>query len=388
MKHARKAAPPLVVLAAGGTGGHMFPAEALARTLQERGVRVALVTDTRGQAFGDALPEVDVHRIHAGRLGRDLMVRVRALLDMGLGWVEARSLLVKLQPAAVVGFGGYPSIPTVIAAAMRKIPVVLHEQNALLGRANRRLASRARAIATSFVRVARLPEGVSAVPTGNPVRPGIISVRDRPYTKPEAGGQFSIFVMGGSQGAHVFAEVIPAAMALLPDPLKPRIRVVQQCRPEDLELARAEFARSGVEAELSSFFTDVPERLAACHLVIARAGASTVAELGVAGRPAILVPYPFATDDHQAANAEAFAESGGAWVIGQRAFKPETLAQRIETLMALPDTLARAAAAARAAGLPDAAGRLADLVVAQIRASGASMGPFDPSPRGFMEAAE
>jgi len=300
--------------------------------------------------------------------------------------LEARRLLKRLAPSVVVGFGGYPSIPTVIAAAMLRVPVVLHEQNALLGRANRRLAARAAAIATSFARVALLPDGRAARMTGNPVRPGILAVREWPYA---AGGDgaLSIFVMGGSQGAHVFSEVVPAALALLPDALKTRLSVVQQCRSEDLEDARAAFATAGVKAELAAFFTDVPDRLAACHLVIARAGASTVAELGVAGRPAILVPYPFATDDHQTANAEAFAETGGAWVIGQRAFKPEVLAQRIEMLVSRPDILARAAAAARAAGQPDAAERLADLVLAQVRAPEAAMGPFDRRRSALREAA-
>jgi UDP-N-acetylglucosamine--N-acetylmuramyl-(pentapeptide) pyrophosphoryl-undecaprenol N-acetylglucosamine transferase len=383
----KAASSALVILAAGGTGGHMFPAEALARALQARGMRVALVTDIRGGAFGESLPDVEVHRIHAGRLGRDLMVRVRAVFDMGLGFVEARTLLAELRPAAVVGFGGYPSIPTVIAAALRKIPVVLHEQNALLGRANRRLASRARVIATSFAHVARMPASAAAVTTGNPVRPGILAARQRPYVKPEPNGALSIFVMGGSQGAHVFAEVVPAAVARLPDSVKKRIRVVQQCRPEDLDETRAAFAQAGVEADLASFFTDVPNRLAACHLVISRSGASTVAELGVAGRPAILVPYPFATDDHQAANAESFAAGGGAWVMGQRAFTAASLADRIETLMAMPDELARAAAAARASGLPDAADRLADLVLAQIGNREGGMGPFDRPRRRDIQVA-
>lgn len=390
MNHTRTA--PLIVLAAGGTGGHMFPAEALARALIARGVRVALITDRRGEAFGDSLPAVPVYRIRAGRLGRDTLVRLRAVLDMGLGWLDARRLLRSLAPAAIVGFGGYPSIPTVIAASNHRIPIVLHEQNALLGRANRRLATRARAVATSFAKVALLPDGVGATMTGNPVRPGILAVRDRSYAAPGADDRVSLFVMGGSQGARVFSEVVPAAMALLPEPLKARLAIVQQCRPEDLDTARTAFAAAGVEAELSAFFTDVPDRLAASHLVIARAGASTVAELGVAGRPAILVPYPFATDDHQTANAERFAEGGGAWVIGQRGFKPETLAQRIETLLALPDTLARAASAARDAGSPDAAERLASLVMSQIAAPAGAKGASGIAREGhshaLMEAAE
>jgi len=392
MRAGNSASPPLVVLAAGGTGGHMFPAEALARALMARGVRVALVTDRRGEAFGDSLPDVPVHRIRAGRLGRGTLVRARAVLDMGLGWLDARRLLRTLAPAAVVGFGGYPSIPTVIAAAGAGIPIVLHEQNALLGRANRRLASRARAIATSFAKVALMPVGAAAVITGNPVRPSVLAVRDRPYAAPGHDGRISIFVMGGSQGAHVFSEVVPPAMRLLPEALRHRIDVTQQCRPEDLDEARAGFAAAGVNAELNSFFTDVPERLAACQLAIARAGASTVAELGVVGRPAILVPYPFATDDHQAANADSFAESGGAWVIGQRAFKPELLAERIEILLAQPDALARAAAAARAAGQPDAADRLAALVMAQFAApegtARTSAAARESHTHALMEAAE
>ena len=383
---------PLVVLAAGGTGGHMFPAEALARALLARDIAVALVTDRRGQALGDAVPNVQTYRIRAGRLSRGTVARLRAVAEMGSGFLEARRLMRELNPAVVVGFGGYPSIPTVAAAAARKIPIVLHEQNALLGRANRRLATRASAIATSFASVAYLPEGLTAEMTGNPVRPGILAVRDAPYPAPSLDGKLAILVMGGSQGAHIFSEVVPVAMARLPEPLRARLSIVQQCRPEDIDEARAAFAAAGVEAELSTFFTDMPIRLASCNLAITRSGASTVAELGVTGRPAILVPYPFATDDHQKANAEAFAEGGGAWVVGQRAFTPELLAQRLETLLALPDALVRAAAGAHNAGRPDAAERLANLVTAQIQSrEGTMRRPFEkPAARRepFLEAAE
>ena len=341
---------PLVVLAAGGTGGHMFPAEALARALIARGIRTALVTDQRGQAFGEALPAVEVYRIRASRLPRYAIDRIKAFIEMGLGGLEARRLLRRLQPDAVVGFGGYPSIPTIFAAALAKIPIVLHEQNALLGRANRRLASRARVIATSFETVAHVPAGVATALTGNPVRPAVLPVRDQPYRTPAADESLSIFVTGGSQGARVFSEIVPPAMALLPAELKTRIKIVQQCRPEDLAEAETAFAQAGVQAELSSFFNDVPARLAACHLVICRSGASTVAELGVAGRPAILVPYPFATDDHQTSNAEAYAQSGAAWVISQRILTPRLLADRIAGLAAHPDTLARAAQALHGRG--------------------------------------
>jgi UDP-N-acetylglucosamine--N-acetylmuramyl-(pentapeptide) pyrophosphoryl-undecaprenol N-acetylglucosamine transferase len=359
---------PLVVLAAGGTGGHMFPAEALARALIARGIRVALLTDQRGQAFGETLPSVEVHRIRASRLPRYALDRLRAVIEMGLGGLEARKLLRKLSPSVVVGFGGYPSIPTVFAASLAKIPIVLHEQNALLGRANRRLASRAQAIATSFAKVAYMPAAMRGVLTGNPVRPGVLAVRDIPYAEPTADGPLSILVTGGSQGARIFSEILPAAMALLPPELKARIKIVQQCRPEDIKAVTADYRAAGIDAELSTFFNDVPARLAACHLAITRSGASTVAELGVAGRPAILVPYPFATDDHQTSNAEAFAQSGGAWVVSQRILTPKLLADRIAGLAAHPDTLARAAEAARQEGRPAAADSFADLVISQIGA--------------------
>ena len=359
---------PLVVLAAGGTGGHMFPAEALAGALIAQGIRVALLTDQRGQAFGDSLPSVEVHRIRASRLPRYALDRLRAVIEMGLGGLEARKLLRGLNPSVVVGFGGYPSIPTVFAASLAKIPIVLHEQNALLGRANRRLASRAQAIATSFATVKYMPATARTVLTGNPVRPGVLAVRDNPYAEPTADGPLSILVTGGSQGARIFSEVLPAAMALLPPELKARVRIVQQCRPEDLDTVTAEYRAAGIDAELSNFFNDVPARLSACHLAITRSGASTVAELGVAGRPAILVPYPFATDDHQTSNAEAFAQTGGAWVVSQRILTPKLLADRIAGLAAHPDTLARAAEAARQEGRPDAADSFAELVISQIGA--------------------
>ena len=359
---------PLVILAAGGTGGHMFPAEALARALIARQIHVALITDQRGQAFGEALPAVTVHRIRASRLPRHTIDRIKALIEMGLGGLEARRLLGRLGPAVVVGFGGYPSIPTVFAASLARIPIVLHEQNALLGRANRRLASRALAIATSFETVSGVPAGVRTILTGNPVRPGIIAIREIPYAAPAQDKPLSILVTGGSQGARIFSEVMPAAAALLPDTLKARLRIVQQCRPEDIEAATADYRAAGIAAELSTFFSDMPARLAACDLAIARSGASTVAELGVAGRPAILIPYPFATDDHQTSNAEAYAKGGGGWVISQRILTPKLLAERIVALGSWPDMLVRAAQAARAEGRPDAAERFADLVISAIGA--------------------
>jgi UDP-N-acetylglucosamine--N-acetylmuramyl-(pentapeptide) pyrophosphoryl-undecaprenol N-acetylglucosamine transferase len=353
----------LVLLAAGGTGGHIFPAEALARELVARGRAVALVTDKRGGAFGDDLG-VPVHRIRASSMQRGLRGKARTALELAIGTWQARGLLNDLKPAMIVGFGGYPSLPTLFAARRAGVPYVLHEQNAVLGRANRLFAKNAARIATSFENVAMLPDGSASriVLTGNPTRPAIAGVAMVGYPKLTSDGRLNILVVGGSQGAHVFSEVVPAALAHMPENLRKRISIAQQCRADDLSEARSGFARSGVTAELATFFQDMPARLAAAHLVIARAGASTCAELTVAGRPAILVPYPFAMDDHQAANAEQVAASGAAWSIPQRALTPMALATRLENLMTAPSGLERAAEAARALGRADAAQRLADLI--------------------------
>jgi UDP-N-acetylglucosamine--N-acetylmuramyl-(pentapeptide) pyrophosphoryl-undecaprenol N-acetylglucosamine transferase len=359
----------LIALAAGGTGGHMFPAEALARELLGRGFRVALVTDRRGQAFGDALPGVALHRIRAGRLGAGLASKVVGLAGLALGTLQAGRLLRALAPAAAVGFGGYPSVPTMLAASRLGLPTLLHEQNAILGRANRLLAPRAKVIATAFAEVGavRAADRPRLVLTGNPVRPAIAALRGTPYRIPAADGPFEILVIGGSQGARVLSEVVPAAFAALPETLRRRLRVTQQARAEDLEAVRRAHAASGVAAELAPFFADVPARLARAQLVISRSGASSMAELTVIGRPAILVPYLHAADDHQTANARALEKAGGAWVIAQESFTAPALAEMLAALMAAPDRLAAAAAAAHAQGRPDAAHALADLVAATAR---------------------
>jgi UDP-N-acetylglucosamine--N-acetylmuramyl-(pentapeptide) pyrophosphoryl-undecaprenol N-acetylglucosamine transferase len=355
-----------VVLAAGGTGGHMFPAEALARELLARGQRVVLVTDRRGKAFGDALPEVEVHRIRASSFGSGIMGKIRGMFELTLGAFQARRLMSRLKPAAVVGFGGYPSVPTVLLAQRAGVPTILHEQNAVLGRANRLAAPGAARIATSFASVSAVKpaDAGKLVFTGNPVRPNVTAVRDLPYPALDDGGEVRLLVVGGSQGARIFSEIVPEALALLPDALKRRIRIAQQCRPEDIEAAKAAFARAGIDAELSTFFRDVPDRLAACHLAICRSGASTVAELAAVGRPALLVPYPYAMDDHQTANAQAVADAGGAWLMPQTAFTARALADRLTALLDLPATLTKAAEAAHARGATDAASRLADIVLA------------------------
>jgi len=354
----------LVVLAAGGTGGHVFPAEALAAVLLERGHRLALVTDRRGEAYGGALGRIDTHRISAGGIaGRGLGAKIRAVSALGLGVMQAAGLFKRLMPAAVVGFGGYASVPGVVAGSLLGIPTLIHEQNAVLGRANRLLARRVKRIATSYAKVAHADEHAAKLAhTGMPVRAAVAQLRDRPYPAIGGADRLSLLVLGGSQGARVLSEVVPAALARLPEELRRRLDVSQQCRPEDLDAVRAAYAGTGIAATLESFFHDVPERMTAAHLVIARSGASTVAELTTLGRPAILVPYPHAIDDHQTANAHAVDDSGGAWLMPQAMFTAEALAARLDALFSQPATLAQAAECARAAGRPDAAGRLADLV--------------------------
>ncbi|HUZ72269.1 MAG TPA: undecaprenyldiphospho-muramoylpentapeptide beta-N-acetylglucosaminyltransferase [Stellaceae bacterium] len=362
-----------IVLAAGGTGGHMFPAEALAGELIGRGFAVALVTDRRGQAFGDRLPQVALHRIRAGRIDAGIVGKVTAIAEIALGTFEAGRLLRALAPAAAVGFGGYPSVPTMLAATRQGLPTLLHEQNAILGRANRLLAPRVGTIATSFPSVGALRAGHRAriVETGNPVRPAVVAHRATPYAAP-GDGRIALLVIGGSQGARVLSAVVPAALARLEPALRRRLVVMQQARPEDLAAVRSAYQESGIEAETATFFEDVPARLARAHLVIARAGASTVAELTTVGRPSVLVPYRYAADDHQSANAAALQEAAAAWVMAEAVFTAEALAARIAALVATPDTLVAAAVAAHRLGRPDAARRLADLVVAAAGGNGAA----------------
>jgi UDP-N-acetylglucosamine--N-acetylmuramyl-(pentapeptide) pyrophosphoryl-undecaprenol N-acetylglucosamine transferase len=361
-----------IVLAAGGTGGHMFPAEALARELLARGRVVALVTDRRGQSFGDRVPGVATHRIRAGRFDAGLVGKVIGAAELMFGIAQAGIKLRRLAPSAVIGFGGYPSVPTVLAASRLGIPSLIHEQNALLGRANRLLAPRARRIALSFASTARLrpADRLRAVETGNPVRPAVIAQRPLAYCVPAAESAIELIITGGSQGARVFSEIVPDALALLPETLRRRLRLSQQSRPEDIGALRARYAASGIAAELASFFEDVPARLARAQLVIARAGASTVAELAAIGRPALLVPYPHAADDHQTANAAAFTASGAGWTMAQPAFTAENLAGFLAATLTAPNRLADAAAAAKALGRPLAAQNLADLALMMIGANG------------------
>ncbi|MBX6426536.1 MAG: undecaprenyldiphospho-muramoylpentapeptide beta-N-acetylglucosaminyltransferase [Variibacter sp.] len=357
---------PLVLLAAGGTGGHLFPAEALAGALARRGVAVDLATDERATRYGQAFPARATHIIPSDTLrGRDPLSMATTVWRLGLGLGVAFRLLGRLRPAAVVGFGGYPSIPPVLAAVLRRIPTIIHDSNAVIGRANRLLAPRATAIATTFPGVldADPQLAAKATHTGNPVRAAVVAAAATPFEPPHAAGPLKLLVFGGSQGARVMADVVPEAIGRLEDGLRARLAVVQQAREEDLPRVRETYARVGVAAEAAAFFTDLPERMAGAHLVVSRAGASTVAELAAIGRPAILVPLPHALDQDQLANATALARAGGAIVLPQNQFTPERLAAEIAALAGAPERLAAMAAAARAAGALDAAERLADLVL-------------------------
>ncbi|GLK55871.1 UDP-N-acetylglucosamine--N-acetylmuramyl-(pentapeptide) pyrophosphoryl-undecaprenol N-acetylglucosamine transferase [Methylopila capsulata] len=357
--------PRPILLAAGGTGGHLFPAEALAVELGRREVPVELVTDERALAYASKFPARAVHALPADTLrGSGALAYAKLGLTLARGVGKGVGLMRRVRPAAVVGFGGYPSFPPLVAGRLAGVPVVLHEQNAVMGRANRMLARFATTIATGFPDVSGAPSGAATVHVGNPVRPQVISASGVAYEAPDGDRPIRLLVFGGSQGARVMSEVVPAALALLPGQLKARLRVTQQARPEDLEAARAAYAAAGIEANLTSFFDDMPARMALAHFVIARAGASTVAELAVIGRPSILVPLPHALDNDQLANANALALSGGAVVWPQARLTPEALSDDLAMRLADGAALSASAAAARRVGKPDAAARLADVVLA------------------------
>lgn len=353
------------MLAAGGTGGHLFPAEALAGELLGLGKEVHLLSDARVEAFAGRAPGIEVHQIRARQLAGGPARAAHALGEMALGVLQARRLLRRLSPGCVIGFGGYPSVPTMLAAVYLGLPTLIHEQNAVLGRANRLLAPHVRRIATGFPNTAglRRSDRARAVHCGNPVRPALLALGQAKYKALQRGGPIELLILGGSQGARVMSEFLPPALAALPTRLREMLRVSHQARPEDLPAAEAIYRRNRIAAELQSFFTDVPERLARAHLAICRAGASTIAELAAIGRPALLIPYPYATDDHQTANAQAFAEAGGGWVIPQPELRPDTLALHLENLLGDGAALAKAAQYAGGFGRRGATQDLARLAV-------------------------
>ena len=356
-----------IVLSAGGTGGHVFPAQALADLLVKQGFAIALITDRRATALGGALAAAKTYRINAaGVSGRNIVRRGLALLQLAFGYLQAKRIIAGIDPLAVVGFGSYASVPAVLAATSLGKQTVIHEQNAVLGRANRFLAPRVTRIATAFQTVSHLREEDKGktVCTGNPVRPEIVAIASKPYPAIVEGSTINLLVFGGSLGATVFSQIVPDTIAALPASLRNKLKITQQCRAEDLDAVRDVYRAAGVDAELASFFSDMPARLAAAHLVICRSGASTIAELTAAGRPAILVPYPHATDDHQTKNAESLCDAGGAWMIPQHAFSRESLTTRLTALLANPRTLQTTALCAGRIGMRSAAENLADLVIA------------------------
>lgn len=353
------------VLAAGGTGGHLIPAFALAQELERRGHHVALITDARGAAIPGKPASLPAHVLPAGRLqGKNPLSWVKGARAIVEGRRMALRLFESFQPSAVVGFGGYPALPALLAAISSGTPTVIHEQNAVLGRVNRFLAGRVNAIATAYAEVDRLaPQHEGKVHlVGNPVREDVLRLREQPFPAFTNEGLLRVLVTGGSQGARVLSEVVPDGLSMLQPALRSRLQVTQQCRPEDIDAVRARYASHGIPAELGTYFEDMAERLADAHLFIGRAGASTIAELTAVGRPAILVPLPIATDDHQAANVREMAAAGGARSIRQEKFTGAELAKQIQAMAQHPETLANAAHAAWNCGYPNAASDLADLV--------------------------
>lgn len=354
-----------VVLASGGTGGHIFPARALAEELIGRNIHVTLMTDSRGKKYDTLFPGVSIVPIKSGSPSIGGIVgKMLAAVKIVVGTFQSLMILRKLKPVAVVGFGGYPSMPPCAAASLLNIPLVLHEQNAVLGRVNKLLAGRASHIATSFHHTQN-PDPVvtqKMAYTGNPVRSEILKLYGSGYQAPTTDGRISVLVLGGSQGATVLSEVIPDAISNLPDEIRSRVQMTQQCRPEDLTAVRNKYAASKVDAELATFFGNIPDLLKKCHLAITRSGASTIAELTVAGRPAILVPYKYAMDDHQLKNAESEVVRGAAELVLQDDFTVETLTPVLESMLNNPVKLQAMAESAAQLGEIEAAKKLADLV--------------------------
>jgi UDP-N-acetylglucosamine--N-acetylmuramyl-(pentapeptide) pyrophosphoryl-undecaprenol N-acetylglucosamine transferase len=360
-----------IVLAAGGTGGHLFPAQALAAELVRRGRKIVVMTDARGTQYPTYFPGAAIEIVPAAAFSDRSKLRLAtAPFEIAVGIAIALVKLLRVKPAAVVGFGGYPSVPVMLAAFLGRYPTVIVAPDAVLGRANRLVANYVRVIAGGLPLKRFLPKDMSKVVyTGNPVRPEVVAFNGTRYETPAANGPLHLLVFGGSQGARALSEIVPAAVALLPPEMKSRLDIVQQCRPEDLDAVRAIYQANGVKAALASFYADLPARMAKAHLVIGRSGAGTVAELMVIGRPAILVPLPHALDDNQTPNADVLVEAGAAWRVAQSELTPSKLAGMLQSAFAAPDDLAKRAAAAHAQAKPDAAQHLADVVENLARAA-------------------
>ncbi|MGM0583066.1 MAG: UDP-N-acetylglucosamine--N-acetylmuramyl-(pentapeptide) pyrophosphoryl-undecaprenol N-acetylglucosamine transferase [Pseudomonadota bacterium] len=354
---------PHLVIAAGGTGGHMFPAQALAQEMLRRGWRVSLTTDARGARYADAFPgEVARKPVRSATFARGgALAKLAAPALIAAGIAETLAWFRRDPPALAAGFGGYPSLPALAAAWLGGRPRIIHEQNGVLGRVNRLFAPRVVAVACGAWPLTNAPEGAELVHVGNPIRDAAREAAGTPYAAPGEDGPLSLLVFGGSQGASVFSRLMPEALAVLPKGLRGRLRLTQQAREGEAEGLRETYEKAGIEADVAPFFPDMPARIAGAQLVVSRAGASTVAELTAIGRPCVLVPYPSAMDDHQTANARPLAEAGAAILAPEAALTSGLLSGHIRDVLTDPARAGAMAAAARGLGRPDAAERLADL---------------------------
>jgi UDP-N-acetylglucosamine--N-acetylmuramyl-(pentapeptide) pyrophosphoryl-undecaprenol N-acetylglucosamine transferase len=355
----------VIVLSAGGTGGHLFPAQALAAELVKRGRDIVVMTDARFANYATAFPTARIETVPSSPFNA-----VTAPFKIAAGFVVAWAKLLALKPAAVIGFGGYPSVPVMLAANFAGLPTGIIEQNAVVGRANRLVMNKVRKVAAAFPIARFAPRDISKIVlTGNPLRPEVEALWGASYNLPQAGGPIRLLVFGGSQGARALSEIVPAALTRLPHDMKMRLSVVQQCRAEDIEKVREIYRNAEIRCQLETFFSDLPRRMAEAQLVIARSGAGTVAELMAIGRPAILVPLPGALDDNQTPNAEILTRADAGWCVPQAALTPDSLAQMLNRIFADPLGLAWRAARAHALATPHAAEKLADVVDELARAA-------------------
>lgn len=352
---------PLAIVTTGGSGGHIFPAEAISQALIGKGFDVVFVTDKRGKAF-QGLKGVKVYNLMAEHvMGRSFFGKIVGAFKLYCGAVQALFLLKKLKPAVVVGVGGYASLPAVLAAHLWHIPVVLHEQNAVLGRANRVLAHNTRLIALSFEPTLRVPNDIRTVLVGMPARTDVLARANAPYPLTDDG--FRLLIFGGSQGASFFSKRLPEAFKLLPAEVTAKMHVTAQVRAEDMEKTQELYKGIPFKSvTLKSFFDNMPELIEKSHLIIGRAGASTITEAAIIGRPAILIPLPSSADNHQMENAKRFSDAGAGWLMSEGNYEPEKFAARLAQMVGEPEILYQAGTQAHKIALPDAAEKMADVV--------------------------
>lgn len=354
----------VIFLAAGGTGGHLFPAQSLGEALIEKGHKIHMVTDKRGVGFSGALSNMPVHRVLSSTFKPGFMGKLRTFTLLFLGLLQSLWLIIRYRPAMCIGFGGYPSFPFMKASQLLGRKTIVHESNAVLGVANKILAKSCDAVATSLsdLKGIREQDKHKITVTGNPVRDGILKAAKKPYTRPSDNKDFHLFITGGSQGAHIFGDVIPKAIAKLPEPTQKRLVITQQCRKDDLERVKEAYEGLAARVEIAPFFNNIADLIADAHLVICRSGASTVSEIAVIGRPAIFVPLTVHADQQQKLNASALVEKDAAIMMVEDSFTPETLCVQLETLMQLDDKLNTMAHNAKACGVPDATENMVWLV--------------------------